>query len=377
MATIKDVSRLANVSISTVSRVINKSLKVSPDKVEAVMKAMEDLNFQPNSFAQALVNKKSNCIGVLVGDLCGGPFFAQMMRGIENVILPANKFVIVMSGKHEHDREKNSIEALLLRRCDALVVHSKALSDQELIEIARSDVPIVFVNRLVPTLEDRCVWVDISSGMETAVNHLIKQGHKRIAYIASDEVNNQDAKDRMDGYHRALNNAGIEFDNDLVSLAFPDENGGHNAIESLLMRDVGFTAFVAYNDAMAVGAVSALTENNISVPEEVSAIGFDNNLITNYIKPKLTTVRYPIEEVGETAAKLALNVLYAREREEYEERKEKETNKSYEKKFDLHEVVEFTREDLKFIPDLIVRDSVAPYDEAVVRESKVKKQKKK
>lgn len=377
MATIKDVSRLANVSISTVSRVINKSSKVSPDKVEAVMKAMEDLNFQPNSFAQALVNKKSNCIGVLVGDLCGGPFFAQMMRGIENVILPANKFVIVMSGKHEHDREKNSIEALLLRRCDALVVHSKALSDQELIEIARSDVPIVFVNRLVPTLEDRCVWVDISSGMETAVNHLIKQGHKRIAYIASDEVNNQDAKDRMDGYHRALNNAGIEFDNDLVSLAFPDENGGHNAIESLLMRDVGFTAFVAYNDAMAVGAVSALTENNISVPEEVSAIGFDNNLITNYIKPKLTTVRYPIEEVGETAAKLALNVLYAREREEYEERKEKETNKSYEKKFDLHEVVEFTREDLKFIPDLIVRDSVAPYDAAVVRESKVKKQKKK
>jgi LacI family transcriptional regulator len=376
MATIKDVSRLANVSISTVSRVINKSSKVSPDKVEAVMKAMEDLNFQPNSFAQALVNKKSNCIGVLVGDLCGGPFFAQMMRGIENVILPANKFVIVMSGKHEHDREKNSIEALLLRRCDALVVHSKALSDQELIEIARSDVPIVFVNRLVPTLEDRCVWVDISSGMETAVNHLIKQGHKRIAYIASDEVNNQDAKDRMDGYRRALSNAGIEYDEDLVSLAFPDENGGHNAIESLLMRDVGFTAFVAYNDAMAVGAVSALAENNISVPEEVSAIGFDNNLITNFIKPKLTTVRYPIEEVGETAAKLALNVLYTREREEYEERKEKESNKGYEKKFDLHEIIEFTREDLKFIPDLIERDSVAPYNEAAVMEGRVRKQKK-
>ncbi|MBO6010061.1 MAG: LacI family DNA-binding transcriptional regulator [Ruminobacter sp.] len=376
MATIKDVSRLANVSISTVSRVINKSSKVSPDKVEAVMKAMEDLNFQPNSFAQALVNKKSNCIGVLVGDLCGGPFFAQMMRGIENVILPANKFVIVMSGKHEHDREKNSIEALLLRRCDALVVHSKALSDQELIEIARSDVPIVFVNRLVPTLEDRCVWVDISCGMETAVNHLIKQGHKRIAYIASDEVNNQDAKDRMDGYRRALSNAGIEYDEDLVSLAFPDENGGHNAIESLLMRDVGFTAFVAYNDAMAVGAVSALAENNISVPEEVSAIGFDNNLITNFIKPKLTTVRYPIEEVGETAAKLALNVLYTREREEYEERKEKESNKGYEKKFDLHEIIEFTREDLKFIPDLIERDSVAPYNEAAVVEGRNRKQKK-
>lgn len=322
------------------------------------MKAMRDLNFQPNSFAQALVNRKSNCIGVLVGDLCGGPFFAQMMRGIENVILPANKFVVVMSGKHEHDREKSSIEALLLRRCDALIVHSKALSDEELIEVSQSDVPIVFVNRLVPTLEDRCVWVDIGAGMEAAVNCLIAKGHRRIAYVASDEVTNQDAKDRMDGYRRALEAAGIAYDGDLVSMAFPDEVGGHSAVESLLMRDAGFTAFVAYNDAMAVGAVSALAENNISVPGEVSAVGFDNNQITNYIKPRLTTVRYPIEEVGEVAAKLALNFLYAREREEYEERREKES-RGYEKKFDLHEVVEFSRDDLKFIPDLIERDSVA------------------
>ena len=133
MATIKDVSRLANVSISTVSRVINKSAKVAPAKEAAVLKAMEELNFQPNSFAQALVSKRSNCIGVLVGDLCGGPFFAQMMRGIENIILPENKYVIVMSGNHEHDREKDSIDALLLRRCDALIVHSKALSDEELL----------------------------------------------------------------------------------------------------------------------------------------------------------------------------------------------------------------------------------------------------
>ncbi|MGN1392524.1 MAG: LacI family DNA-binding transcriptional regulator, partial [Succinivibrionaceae bacterium] len=163
MSTIKDVALLANVSNSTVSRVINKSANVAPEKVAAVMKAMQELNFQPNSFAQALVNKRSNCIGVLVGDLCGGPFFAQMMRGIENKILPENKYVIVMSGNHNHDREKNSIEALRLRRCDALIIHSKALSDEELLEITKCDVPIVFVNRLIPSLEDRCVWVDILS----------------------------------------------------------------------------------------------------------------------------------------------------------------------------------------------------------------------
>lgn len=311
MATIKDVSRLANVSISTVSRVINKSANVAPEKEKAVLAAMSELNFQPNSFAQALVNKRSNCIGVLVGDLCGGPFFAQMMRGIENEILPANKYVIVMSGNHNHDREKNSIEALLLRRCDALIIHSKALSDDEIIDIvtANPNIPMVFANRYIPTLEDRCVYVDIRQGMETAVSCLVNNGHKRIAYIASDETNFPDAQTRLDGYKDALAKANIAYDENLVSVAFPSENGGYQAIEALLMRDEGFTGFVAYNDAMAIGAISALMENNIAVPSQISAVGFDDNPITSFIKPKLTTVRYPIEEVGQRAAKLALSLL--------------------------------------------------------------------
>ena len=116
MATIKDVSQLANVSISTVSRVINNTAQVAPEKREAVLAAMKELSFRPNSFAQALVSKRSNCIGVLVGDLCGGPFFAQMMRGIESMVDKANKFTIVVSGNHDAARERHAIQALLQRR---------------------------------------------------------------------------------------------------------------------------------------------------------------------------------------------------------------------------------------------------------------------
>lgn len=347
MATIKDVSRLANVSISTVSRVINKSANVAPDKEKAVLKAMQELNFQPNSFAQALVNKRSNCIGVLIGDLCGGPFFAQMMRGIENIILPENKYVIVMSGNHRHDREKYSIEALLLRRCDAIIVHSKAMSDDELTEICHAtDIPMVFVNRQIPGLEKNCVWVDIASGVETAVNYLIENGHKHIAYIGSEDTSFPDAKERLGGYKEALNKAGLEFDENLISTAFPDENGGSCAVESLLSRKVTFTALVAYNDAMAVGCLSALAEHDIAVPSAVSVIGFDNNPTSSYVKPKLTTVRYPIEEVGERAAKLALAMVLAGEEDNNEE------------------TVEIDRTGLMFTPDLIVRSSVS----AVVNE---------
>lgn len=350
MATIKDVSRLANVSISTVSRVINKSAKVAPAKEAAVLKAMEELNFQPNSFAQALVSKRSNCIGVLVGDLCGGPFFAQMMRGIENIILPENKYVIVMSGNHEHDREKDSIDALLLRRCDALIVHSKALSDEELLEINKSNIPMVFVNRLIPEIKALCVWVDISKGLESAMELLIKKGHKRIAYLSSDEKSNPDAQSRLEGYKHALKKANISFDENLVSYAFPSENGGSVAVENLLKKSADFTAVVAYNDAMAIGAVSALEAANLSVPSKVSVIGYDNNPITNYIKPKLTTVQYPIEEVGMRAAKLALDILKKRD----EQDKKKDNNSDDENV----EPFEISYEGLKFEPVIVERDSV-------------------
>ncbi|MDD6176720.1 MAG: LacI family DNA-binding transcriptional regulator [Ruminobacter sp.] len=351
MTTIKDVSRLANVSISTVSRVINKSANVAPEKEKAVLDAMRELNFVPNSFAQALVNRRSNCIGVLVGDLCGGPFFAQMMQGIENEILPANKYVIVMSGNHIHDREKNSIEALLLRRCDALIIHSKALSDEELINIKNNnpDTPFVFVNRLIPSLEDYCVYVDIKEGMKNGVNHLIEKGHKSIAYIASDEFNFPDAKARMDGYKEALEQADIPFDETLVSTAYPSENGGYEAIKNLLTKNNKFSAFVAYNDAMAIGAISALTEADIQIPQQISAIGFDDNPMANFIKPKLTTIRYPIEEVGRRAAKLALTLLNDKN-EEDSDKEGKEENQEVEK---------IAKEELFFIPNLIERASVA------------------
>lgn len=333
MATIKDVSRLANVSISTVSRVINNTAQVAPEKREAVLSAMKELNFRPNSFAQALVSKRSNCIGVLVGDLCGGPFFAQMMLGIERIIDKANKFTIVMSGNHDEYRERHAIEALLQRQCDALILHSKALSDEELLELAHGPTPVVFVNRQVPGAEDRCVWLDNREGTLCAVRHLTSQGHKEIAFITTDDMDFTDANLRFEGYRQGLEEAGIEFNEQLVVSAFPDEVGGHVAAEELLLRKVPFTAFVGFNDAMAAGGISCLMEHDIAVPQSVSVVGFDDIPYIRFIRPKLTTVKYPIEAIGEQAAELAVRML---------------DNKP----------VEGIR--LKFVPEMVIRDSVLP-----------------
>lgn len=309
MATIKDVSRLANVSISTVSRVINNTAQVAPEKREAVMAAMKELNFRPNSFAQALVSKRSNCIGLLVGDLCGGPFFAQMMRGVERIVDEANKFTIVMSGNHEELRERHAIQALLQRQCDALILHSKALPDEELAELAQGDTPVIFINRLIPGAEDRCVWFDNQAGIETACQLLIDRGHSRIAFVTSDDDTFVDGRQRMEGYRVTLAKAGIAVDESLIGKAFADEQGGYVAMAELLERGVDFTAVLGFNDGMVAGAISCLLERGFRIPEQVSVVGFDDIPYARYTYPKLTTVKYPIEAMGERAAELALALL--------------------------------------------------------------------
>ncbi len=309
MTTIKDVSNLAKVSISTVSRVINNTAQVAPEKREAVLQAMEQLNYRPNSFAQALVSKRSDCIGLLVGDLGGGPFFVQMMNGIEQVVEQAKKFSMVMSGRHEAQRERECIEFLLQRQCDALILHSKGLSDEELQELAAGETPLVIINRLVPGLEEQCVYLDNLEGAAVATQYLIDQGHQKIAFITTDDEEFVDGRERMEGYKSTLKAAGIECNPALVRNAFPNEEGGSHAMRDLLESGEEFTAVFGFNDAMVAGAISVLREEGVQIPQEVSVVGFDDIMYARFVHPKLTTVRYPIQEMGARAAELALAML--------------------------------------------------------------------
>ncbi|RKF18637.1 LacI family DNA-binding transcriptional regulator [Alginatibacterium sediminis] len=309
MATIKDVSQLANVSISTVSRVINDTAQVAPEKREAVLKAMEELSYRPNSFAQALVSKRSDCIGLVVGDLGGGPFFMQMMKGIEEVVDGANKYTMVMTGHHEADKERHAIDILLQRQCDALIVHAMAMTDDELCEIASGDTPFVFINRLVPGFEDRCVFIDNQEGARVAVAYLIEQGHSNIAMISSDDLDFVDAIEREKGYRQALEEAGIVFDPSLIFRAFPNELGGSFAGQHLLEQRPDVTAAFGFNDSMIAGALSTFRDFKVSSPEQIAVVGFDDNHYAKFTFPRLTTIRYPIEEMGGRAAQQALDLF--------------------------------------------------------------------
>ncbi|MHA7880757.1 MAG: LacI family DNA-binding transcriptional regulator [Saccharospirillum sp.] len=307
MANIKDVAKAAGVSVSTVSRVINNSASVVPEKRQAVLLAMEQLDYRPNTLARALVSNRSDCIGLLVGEI-DSPFFAQLMAGVHRIVLDSGKHVIVTAGYHNPDHERESIRFLLERRCDALVVHSKALSDEELIALLTQETPVIIVNRLIPGYEHRCVFLDNEYGAYLATRHLLVKGHRNIAYIGTN-IAIEDGADRVHGYRRALEEYGVAFDERKLVKAFPDEEGGHYAMAEVLSRNLGVSAVFSYNDAMAAGAMTMLQDSGHLVPEEISVVGFDDVILARLLNPRLTTIRYPVHEMGALAARIVLHEL--------------------------------------------------------------------
>ncbi|ENR5392297.1 MULTISPECIES: substrate-binding domain-containing protein [Providencia] len=306
MATIKDVAKEAGVSVATVSRVINQSPKASQASIASVKNAMNKLGYRPNAAARALVNQSSNTIGVLVNDV-SDPFFGVMVKAVDAVAHKNGKHILICNGYHNAKEERQSIELLINNRCDALVIHSKALDDAELLQYANEVPSMVLINRHIDEIATRCISLNNYKGAYLATEHLIRHGHTKIAYISSNHQI-EDAIQRLQGYRDALKNNGIQLSDSYVEYGTPYGEGGEQAMTNLLIKSLEITAVVGYNDFMAAGAIAVLDENEIHSPEQVSVIGFDDVLIARYIHPRLTTIRYPIQMMAEKATQLALSL---------------------------------------------------------------------
>lgn len=308
MPTIREVAKHANVSVATISRVVNGNKWVSDATREKVMQAMKELGYQPNSFAKALATNRSDTIGMVVSDL-SGPFFGDMMRHAEDETRKHGKHLIITSGHDTVESESDAINFLMKRRVDALLLHVDALTDEDIIQLCDdNDIPIVLINRLVPELEEQCISLDNDMGGFLATQHLIDLGHRNIACITG-PLFKADARARLAGYRRAIEMAGIEYDERLVIESDYQEKGGNSSVERLRRRGVKFTAVVAQNDHMAIGAMNALKAHGMKVPQDVSVVGYDDMVMARYTEPALTTVSIPVAEFGQQAADMALAKL--------------------------------------------------------------------
>ncbi len=313
MPTIKEVSRRAHVSPSTVSRVLNETVPVADDTRRRVLDAVKELNYQPNVFARGLVTNRSGGIGVVLNEI-SSPYYAGLIGGVEVVVEEAGGHLLVSSGHADANKEREAVAFLRQRRSDAIIVQVDAASDDDLLRWAKTGPPLIVFGRDVAELKGRCVYLDNEQGGFLATQHLIDHGHRRVAHVAG-PLWIQDSRARLRGYRRALQANGLSFDELLVVEGDFAEAGGQLAMTQLLARNTGISAVFVGNDQMALGALTALRQAGCRVPQDVSLVGYDDVLFARYLSPALTTVRQPLYEMGQTAARLAVATLQREETE--------------------------------------------------------------
>lgn len=313
MPTIKEVSSLARVSASTVSRVLNGTVPVAEDTRQRVLDAVRELNYRPNAFARSLATNRSGAVGVSINELAS-PYYGAMVQGVEAGLEEEGMHLLVSSGHVDAGKERKALDFLLDRRADALIVHLESMSDEDVLAYVRGEVPVVLLGRYLPDSPERCVWLDNELGGLIATEHLIEQGHTRIAHV-SGPLWFPDSRARLQGYRRALERAGLPYDERYVVEGDFLEEGGRRATQRLLARGVPFSALFSGNDQMAAGVFYALRESAFTIPDDVSVIGFDDVPLAGYLTPGLTTIRQPLFEMGKAAARIALDALSGRKRE--------------------------------------------------------------
>lgn len=304
--TLDMVAERAGVSPSTVSRILNGTAVVSPEKRTAVDEAIATLGFVPNPVARGLAGGRTFSVGVLTQAI-DSPFYGAALRGIEVALGAAGYSPLFMSGHWQADEESRCIDVLRSRRVDGLIVLTGRLSDAALRAVARS-LPVVVTGRRLKATNLVSLDFDHREGARQATQHLVELGHRRIAFIGG-VAEHPDAVEREQGYRLALGAAGVRVDPALVVPGAFTEHSGVQAVERLLERRVRFTAIFAANDQMALGAALALYRAGKRVPDDVSLVGFDDVAGSLYAVPPLTTVHNPIQEIGGLAAHAMLALL--------------------------------------------------------------------
>lgn len=308
MATIYEVSKLAGVSLATVSRVINDSSKVTVKTRKKVLAAIEELGYRPNSMAQSLASKRSNSVGILIPEL-HGPFFGIMLSSVEKELRDAGKRVVITAGHSDETKERDCIEVLLGSSCDALILHIYSVSKHFIKDLANGSVPIVLLNGYMPEIADRCISLDNEHGGYVATKCLLERGHTNIAYVSGPHWK-VDSFKRLSGHKRALKEFGIGVDERLIFEGDFEEASGRQALSHFLKLGVSFTGIVCANDEMAAGVMDTARTQGLRIPEDVSVIGFDNVDFTRFLNPKLTSIDCRIDEMGQMAARSVLKSAY-------------------------------------------------------------------
>lgn len=313
--TIGELAKIAGVSKTTISRVINSKPDVDPGTREKILSLIAEYGFQPNAFAKAISQKQSNHIGLLIPHkaeyVFSNPFYTEVMRGVSTAV-DENGYYLLICYAHE----VNYMDIYKQKRVDGFVLLSPGSFHKHIIEALNvGSVPFVSTARILGEAEMTYVDVDNFAGASMLMEHLVSLGHERIAFIGKPTL--QSSQDRLSAYQTILEKSGIKYDPELVLVTDTSSvESGHEYTLRLLRSQKPPTAIFLANDVMAIGAINAAHETGLRVPEDISIVGFDDIPFSNYTSPALTTVHQPAFEKGVRAAELLINLLETQEPQE-------------------------------------------------------------
>lgn len=309
--TIADIAKEAGVSISTVSRVINNTKPVSPELRKRVYQIIEKNHFTPNALAQSMITKKTNIVGVIVPDISNAVFGA-LTKGINSACSKKGYTIMVCESGGEYERELRLLNILEERQIDGVLFAGVDVNQQLVDEMKKKDYPVVLVTQEA-SVEDSpidTVTHDNVQAMYDSVMFLHQNGHSKIAYLGGPEYDYSSGQKRLEGYKKALSELGITVPYSYIEQVQFSFQGGYAGMKRLYEENgVLPTAVVAGSDLIAIGAIQFLNSQGVSVPGEISVIGFDDLEYATYFRPELSTVRIPYFEEGEKAAKELLKYM--------------------------------------------------------------------
>src|SRR5215216_1764766 len=304
LASIKDIARAANVSHSTVSRALQNSPLVNSETAAKIHKLAHEMGYRPSAVARSLVTKKTKTIGVVVTTIAD-PFIAAVVSGIEEVANDHGYSVFLANSNADPDREVKVVHSFHERRVDGILVTASRVGALYSSLLARINVPTVLINNQHPSEFVHSIMIDNLTVSRKATEHLIRLGHRRIAYVG-DEFGFQSDTERFAGYRRALELADIPFLPELIAYGDGKADGGARAMGKLLSLPKPPTAVFCYNDMSALGVLHAIRLRGWRVPEDISVVGFDDLFISSYCSPPLTTVSQPMRQMGCKAMEILL-----------------------------------------------------------------------
>ncbi len=304
--TIKKIAELAGVSHMTVSRVVNRDKYVKEETKNKILKIIKKYGYEPNYFAIGLKTKKSKTIGLIVGDI-ENPYYSRLAKGVINVCESLNYNVIVCNSQYDSELSEKYLSMLLSKGVDGLIISNIDLKVETIKNLKEKQIPLVFTNIKYDIGDLNYIKADDYYGGKLAAEYLVRLGHRKIYFLRPPDV--YGAQERIDAFKDTMTKNKINFDDSYFSDFIFNEDDSYMATKKFISKQKDFTAIIAGNDFIAMGAMEAVFDLGLEVPGDFSIIGYDNLKFTKIMRVPLTTIKQPKYLFGKLAAERVIELL--------------------------------------------------------------------